>query len=343
MLFRSREFCEKWGADLLRLWVAAQDYHADVRMSDRVINQLAEAYRKIRNTFRFALGNLADFDPARDALPDAQLDEMDRWMLSRTAILIRQCLGWYEEFEFHRVFHAVHDFAVVDLSAFYFDILKDRLYTSAARSPARRSAQTAIYRIASALGCLVAPIMVFTAEEVWKYLPRRAGEPESVHMALFPTAEELDTRLDATKIANWNQLLLVRGEVLKALEAGRNSKLISSSLEAKVVLTGNLRRPPWPLPEQITTDPVALLQGYAVWLPTLFIVSQVKITTGHAPEAFRSELLPGLEINVQRAEGRKCERCWNYSTRVGESADYPTVCERCLAALEEIERSAAAS
>jgi isoleucyl-tRNA synthetase len=325
-----REVCEKWGADLLRLWVAAQDYTADVRMSDRVMTQLSEAYRKIRNTFRFALGNLADFDPARDAVPDEQLDELDRWMLERTAALVRQCRGWYETFEFHRVFHAVHDFAVVDLSAFYFDVLKDRLYTFAARSAARRSAQTAIHRIASALARLVAPILVFTAEEVWKHLPQRGGASESVHMALFPAAEELETGLDAGKAANWDQLLQVRDEVLKALEAARNAKLISSGLEAKVELSsgGDLSR---------------LLARYQKWLPALFIVSQVELRDRREPQAHRSKALQGLEVAVRRADGRKCERCWNYSTHVGESADYPTVCERCLAALEEIERSAAAS
>ncbi len=325
-----RELCEKWGADLLRLWVAAQDYTADVRMSERVMTQLAEAYRKIRNTFRFALGNLADFDPARDVLPDEQLEEMDRWMLERTAGLVRQCRGWYDAFEFHRVFHAMHDFAVVDLSAFYFDILKDRLYTFAARSAARRSAQTAIYRITSALVRLVAPILVFTAEEVWKHLPHASGETGSVHMALFPQTQELETRLGPAKAANWNQLLLVRGEVLKALEAARNSKLISSALEAKVELSSD-------------GDLGGLLAGYRRWLPALFIVSQVALARDPAAQTYRSDALPGLEVSVRRADGSKCERCWNYSTRVGESADYPTVCERCLAALEEIERSATAS
>jgi len=325
-----REFCERWGADLLRLWVAAQDYTADVRMSERIMTHLSEAYRKIRNTFRFALGNLSDFDPARDALPDEELDELDRWMLERTAELVRQCRGWYERFEFHRVFHAAHDFAVVDLSAFYFDILKDRLYTFAARSPGRRSAQTAIYRITNALVRLVAPILVFTAEESWKHLPRRSGDPESVHMALFPAAKELTTGLDAAKSANWNQLLVVREEVLKALEAARSARTISSSLEARVVIH--------------TSGALAeLLENYGPWLPALLIVSQVQLGGGGPPPLLRSNSLPGFEVAVLRANGRKCERCWNYSTHVGESAEYPTVCERCLAALEEIERSATAS
>ena len=327
--FPPREVCETWGADLLRLWVASQDFTADVRMSERVMTQLAEAYRKIRNTFRFALGNLADFDPGRDALPGEQMDEMDRWMLARTAELVRQCRGWYDAFEFHRVFHALHDFCVVDLSAFYFDILKDRLYTFAARSQSRRSAQTAIHRIASALIRLVAPILAFTAEEVWKHLPRQAGEPESVHMAVFPAAEELGTAMEGGKAKAWHWLLGVRGEVLQALEEARTAKLISSALEAKVVLSAE-------------GDAYELLRRHAVVLPALFIVSQVDVTNA-APKGAGISSGDRIGARVLRAEGRKCERCWNYSTRVGESKDYPTVCERCLAALEEIERSAAAS
>jgi isoleucyl-tRNA synthetase len=160
------EICDKWGADLLRLWVASQEYQADVKMSDRVMTQLSEAYKKIRNTFRFALGNLNEFDPARDALPNDQLDEMDQWMLERTADLVRRCREWYAAYEFHRIYHAVHDFCVVDLSAFYYDVLKDRLYTKAPRNKSRRSAQTAVLKITSALLRLVVPILVFTAEEI---------------------------------------------------------------------------------------------------------------------------------------------------------------------------------
>jgi isoleucyl-tRNA synthetase len=324
------EICEKWGADLLRLWVASQDYTADVRMSDNVMTQLSEAYRKLRNTFRFALGNLADFDPARDSVPDAEMEELDRWMLSRTAELVKQCRGWYEAFEFHRVFHALHDFAVVDLSAFYFDVLKDRLYTFAPRNRARRSAQTAVYRIASALLRLATPIIAFTAEEIWRYFPRAAGDQKSAHLALFPSAEESGASLDARSAGNWEKLLLVRTEVLRALEAARNAKTISGALEAKVLLSAGSNLAP-------------LLEQYKSWLPALFIVSQVELVNSAPTEAQKSELLPGLSVAVQRADGTKCERCWNYSTHVGENADYPTVCERCVKALDEIERERAAS
>ncbi len=323
-----RDICDKWGADLLRIWVASSDYHADMRMSERGMTQLAEAYRKLRNTFRFALSNLADFEPARDAFAAGNLWELDRWMLERTAELVAQCRTWYDEFEFQRVFHAVHDFCVVDLSAFYFDILKDRLYTFAPRSAGRRSAQTAVYRIADALVRLLAPVLVFTAEEIWKHMPRRPGEPESVHMALFPKAEELHAGLSEGRGADWNTLLSVRAEVLKALEQARNSKLIGGSLEARVVLGAD-------------GELAALLSRYTAWLPALFIVSQVALSrdglAGAAPTA-----LHGLSVKVERADGTKCERCWNYSVRVGESSTHPTVCERCVAALEEIAKGMAA-
>jgi len=317
------EIVDKWGADLLRVWVVSQDYTADMRNSPAMMTQLAEAYRKIRNTFRFALSNLYDFDPARDAVPDADLWEMDAWMVRRTGELIRRCRQWYDDFEFHRVYHALHDFCVVELSAFYFDILKDRLYTFAPRNPGRRSAQTAVYRIAHALVRLMAPLPVFTAEEVWKYLPRAAADRESVHMALFPVAEEFERACDDARANDWDRLLEVREDVLKALEAARNAKTIASALEARVTLSAQGER-------------LALLKKYASWLPALFIASQVEtVVTSEAAAAPDGE---ARRVEIKRAEGAKCERCWNYSTHVGESADYPTVCERCVSALSEIER-----
>jgi isoleucyl-tRNA synthetase len=318
------EICDKWGADLLRLWVGSQEYQADVKMSDRVMTQLSEAYRKIRNTFRFALGNLNDFDPSRNALPNDQMDEMDQWMLERTADLVRRCRDWYASYEFHRIYHAIHDFCVVDLSAFYYDILKDRLYTKAPNNKSRRSGQTAVWKITGALVRLAVPILVFTSEEIWKYFPKTSGEPESVHMALFPQEAELRTGIAAGKIDTWELLGRVRGEVLKALEVARNEKkLINSGLEAKVLLNADL-------------ELKAKLKNCLTQLPGLFIVSQVELINAGAGE-FKSESVPSLEVTVQRAEGKKCERCWNYSTRVGENARYPTICERCSEAIAEIE------
>jgi len=317
------EICEKWGADLLRLWVASVEYQADVKMSERVMTQLSEAYRKIRNTFRFALGNLTDFDPSRDALPNDQLDEMERWMLERTADLVKKSRDWYAAYEFHRVYHAVHDFCVVDLSAFYYDVLKDRLYTKAPRNKSRRSAQTAIWKITSALVRLITPILVFTSEEIWRHLPKEQGDPESVHISEFPAEQSLRTGISGDKIAIWELLSRVRGEVLKALEAARNEKKINSGLEAKVLLNAK-------------PDLKGVLKRHLSVLPALFIVSQVDFLSAGSGD-FHSELIPNFEVTIQKAAGTKCERCWNYSTHVGENTRYPTICERCTEALAEIE------
>jgi isoleucyl-tRNA synthetase len=317
------EICARWGADLLRLWVASVEYQADVKMSERVMTQLSDAYRKIRNTFRYGLSNLVDFDPARDALPNDQLEEMDRWMLERTADLVKKCREWYAGYEFHRVYHAIHDFCVVDLSSFYYDVLKDRLYTKAAKSKSRRSAQTAVWKITGALVRFIAPILVFTAEEIWKYMPKTPGEHESVHMALFSEEQELRADIASKQVALWELLSKVRGEVLKALETARNEKKINSGLEAKVLLDAEL-------------ELKAKLKQYLPLLPGLFIVSQVDFLTAGTGD-YRSDAIPGLEVTIQKAEGAKCERCWNYSTHVGENRRYPTVCERCTEALAEIE------
>jgi isoleucyl-tRNA synthetase len=323
---------------MVRLWVASQDYFGDVRYSEAAMTQLSETYRKLRNTFRFALSNLVDFDPSRDALPDSELWEMDAWMLRRTGDLVRRSLEWYESFDFHRVFHAAHDFAVVDLSSFYFDVLKDRLYTFAPRSVGRRSAQTAVYRIASALLRLIAPILVYTSEEIWKHLPHEPGAPESIHMTHFPKAEELESAATAKIAENWAQLIVVRYSVLRALEEARVAKRISGSLEAKVILRAHP-----PLYE--------LLEKYSRSLPSLFIVSQVEVARvgdasaeSGAQTSVEEDLINAIkrslvEVTVERADGQKCERCWNYSKHVGENAEYPTICERCTAALEEIART----
>jgi isoleucyl-tRNA synthetase len=332
------EICEKWGADLLRLWVASQEYQADVKMSERVMTQLSEAYRKIRNTFRFALGNLFDFEPGRDALASEELEEIDRWMLERTADLVKKCREWYAAYDFHRVYHAVHEYCVVDLSAFYFDVLKDRLYTKAARNRSRRSAQTAVWKITSALVRLAAPILVFTAEEIWKHLPESSGAVESVHTTFFPHAQDFQTSLDAQAAADWEVLAKIRSETLKALEGARIAKKINSSLEAKVIFelfTSDAR-----------TNLGALLGKYEKRLPELLIVSQVGVPAASPGDirtrllhgdSFRSEAFPGLAMRVIAAAGAKCERCWNYSTHVGENTRYPGICERCSEALAEIE------
>jgi isoleucyl-tRNA synthetase len=325
------EICDKWGADLLRLWVASVEYQADVKMSERVMTQLSEAYRKIRNTFRFGLSNLFDFDPASDAMGNSQLEEMDAWMVERTGELVKKCRDWYAAYEFHRVYHAIHDFCVVDLSAFYYDVLKDRLYTKAPRNLSRRSAQTAIWKITHALVRLLAPILAFTAEEIWRHLPKAKGDPESVHMTEFPEAKDLAGNIDAQKKESWEELAKVRASVLLKLEEARNAKEIGGSLEAKVTLASSAHK--------LQTT----LKAYEKQLPALFIVSQVQVLNSASPNATAGQEAQGVSVKIEKAKGAKCERCWNYSTHVGENQRYPTICERCTEALAEIEGAASLS
>jgi isoleucyl-tRNA synthetase len=307
------EIINRHGAEILRLWTASVEFNEDVRLSETILTRLVDAYRKLRNTFRYLLGNLSDFDPARDTVPASDLREIDQWILLRAEDLVARCRAWYDDFAFHKVYHSVYAFATVDLSAVYFDILKDRLYTSAAKSEARRSAQTALYRVLDALVRLVAPLMSFTAEEVWSHM----GRPESVHVACFPEPAELAAGIgDAARkrAGSWARLMEVRDEVLKSLEAARNAKLIGAPLEACVRLSAG-------------GDLYALLEQYARELPALFIVSQVELDRAAAE---------GLDVKVERAAGRKCERCWKYSTDVGSGAKFPTICGPCAEAVEEM-------
>lgn len=310
------EIVNRFGAEVLRLWAASVEFTGDVRISDTILARQAEAYRKLRNTFRWALGNLADFDPARDAVPAAQMLELDQWILFRAEQLVRDCRAWYEEFAFHRVYHAAYQFATTVLSALYFDVLKDRLYTAAPRSHARRSGQTAIWRLSYALVRLLAPILTFTSEEVWDHLVKPEGAPESVHLALFPEPEELTAGLDDShrqRASNWDRLLEVRDAVLKRLEEARQEKAIGAPLEARVHLRAD-------------GDLYPLLADYLPELPALFIVSQVTV----------EQKAGELEIQVDRALGRKCERCWKYSPEVGSDPDWPTICPACVEAVAEI-------
>jgi isoleucyl-tRNA synthetase len=310
-----QEIIKKYGADVLRLWCAAVDYSEDVRISDTILERLSEAYRKIRNTvFRYALGNLYDFDPARDAVPADQLPEIDQWILLRAEELVRKCRDWYGEFAFHKVYRAIYDFAATDLSAVYFDVLKDRLYTAAATSHARRSGQTAVYRLTWALVRLLAPMLAFTMEEVWSYLPKPAGSPESVHLALLPQPEELTEGISGerrARLANWDRLMEVREMVLKNIATARDEKLIGTSLEARVRL-------------RVDGDLYPLLHEYARDLSSLFIVSQVALENGNTS---------GIGVDIERAEGEKCARCWKYRHEVGASAVYPTLCADCQEAI----------
>jgi len=313
------------GAEILRLWVASSKYQEDVRCSDEILQSASDAYRKMRNTARFALGNLDGFNVARDSVPESEMLEVDRWALSELDTVIEKAREGYETYEFHTVYHALYNFSTVTLSARYFDIIKDRLYTAALRSQARRSAQTALYRIADALARILAPILVFTADEIWENLPQASDESRlaSVHLAELPSVAG---ERDAEMAARWEQIFEVRDAVLRALEEARIAKVIGSSLEARVNISaeGETHR---------------LLESYLDNLRYIFIVSQVNLVsaqTGGVSETNR------VAVTVERAAGEKCERCWNYSTRLGESARYPTACERCIEALAEIEREEAA-
>ncbi len=309
-----KEIIDRSGAEIIRLWAAAVDYTEDVRCSDEILSRVVDAYRKLRNTLRYALGNLNEFVPSRDAVAENDLLEIDRWALASLDQATEKILRGYENFDFQAAFHALYHLCTVTLSARYFDIIKDRLYISAPRSHERRSAQTALYRIADHLCRLMAPVLVFTADEAWENIPLQ--EVGSVHLAEFPAIlEQPDSKL----LDRWERLFAIRDDVMRALENARNEKRIGSSLEAKVVLTVN-------------GETAAFLLPYKDDLRYIFIVSQVSIIEGDA-----------FGVAIEPADGKKCERCWNYSVRVGESAKYPTVCERCIEALKEVEKTAAMS
>ncbi|HEX8887840.1 MAG TPA: isoleucine--tRNA ligase [Pyrinomonadaceae bacterium] len=312
------------GAEILRLWCASSDYHEDMRCSSEILQRVSDGYRKLRNTARFALGNLDGFDPARDSVSEEEMLEIDRWALSELDAVIEKVRAGYEAYEFHTVYHALYNFSTVTLSARYFDITKDRLYTAAPKNHARRSAQTALYRIADALARLLAPLMVFTADEIWENLPQASGDERlaSVHLAELPQARG---ERDMEMASRWEKIFAVRDMVLRVLEEARIAKVIGSSLEARVNLSAS-------------GQTYNLLENYLNDLRYIFIVSQVNLSRAEEGGATENS---GVEIKVERAAGEKCERCWNYSERVGESSRYPTVCERCVQALDEIERGEA--
>ncbi|HUD66503.1 MAG TPA: isoleucine--tRNA ligase [Candidatus Sulfotelmatobacter sp.] len=312
------------GGEVVRLWVASVDFREDVVGSETLMQRVAENYREIRNKlFKNALGNLYDFDPQAHALPYEKLEALDQYMLRQTWSLTGDVRKWYEEFAFHKIYHRVNHFCVVDLSAFYFDIIKDRLYTYAPNSPGRRSAQTAVWRISEAMTRLLAPILTFTCEEVWGHLPRTSGRPDSVHLAQFPDGREVLGRAsvpedDQLQARDWSTLLAVRELVMKAVEEERTTKRIGKSLEAQLIITA--------------AEPAyTVLKRYADQLRYLFIVSAVTLAEGSGNGT------GGVHVEVKKADGAKCDRCWNYSTHVGEDKAYPTVCERCSAVLEELE------
>ncbi len=306
------DIANRMGGEIVRLWVASVDFREDMAASENLMQRCADIYRKLRNTFKILLGNLHGFEPARDAVAEAELLPLDRYMLARTRELTEKILGWYEAFEFHRVYHAVNEFAIVDLSAFYIDVLKDRMYTFAPTSLARRSAQTTLWRITEALVRLVAPILSFTADEVWEHLPVVEGREESVHLALFPKPQEIFSNDPAPVLEEWRQMFAVRDEALRVLEEERQAKRIGKGLEADLEITAS-------------GDVLTLLKHNAEGLKEFLNVSAVRVAPGEE-----------LKIAALPAGGKKCARCWNFMPEVSNYGIWENVCPRCQSALHEM-------
>ena len=278
----------------------------DIRISNDILKQLSESYRKIRNTARFILGNISDFDPKKDSVPYSEMEELDQWALMKLNQLVARIESSYAEYEFHTMIHSIHNFCVVDMSNFYLDVTKDRMYASKPEDKARRAGQTAMYIILDTLTRLLAPVLVFTADEIWKYLPH--GENDNAESVMLNDWPAVKPEYDNEELERkWDRLLEVRDSVLKALEEARNKKLIGQSLQAKVILktSGDLQK---------------FLESNKDILPTIFIASQVEVKAGSNQ---------GIEVEIAEAEGVKCERCWIYSDTVGRDHEHPTLCERC--------------
>jgi isoleucyl-tRNA synthetase len=349
------DIANRMGGEIVRLWVASVDFREDMAASENLMQRCAELYKKLRNTFRFLLGNLHGFVPARDRVPEAELLPLDRCMLARTRDLAEKILAWYEAFEFHRVYQAVNEFAIVDLSAFYLDVLKDRMYTFAPTSQARRSAQTVLWQITEALVRLVAPILTFTADEIWEHLPEIESRPISVHLALFPKPEEIYSKDPTEELLKWQQLLLpVRNRVLQKIEALRKEKRVGKSLEC------NLK---WLIPDHrkgvYETYLAALAEAAIVSKAEIVYVPQKDIEdrllaaqtidtekgatqtslAGVIEQQFVSQTaapLDILDVEVSVATGTKCNRCWRYTDDTANYGIWQNVCERCRSALTEM-------
>ncbi len=311
------EIISEYGAEILRLWVAAEDYTDDIRISKEILTRLVEAYRRIRNTSRYILGNLSDFDPDQDRLAYEDMEEMDRWVLNRLQEIIRRVREAYDKYQFHMVYYTLYNFCTVDLSALYLDVLKDRLYTSKAAARQRRSAQTAMEIILETMMRLLAPILTFTAEEVWSAMPAYAGKPASIHLTQFP--EVNPAYQDEALGEKWRSLIDVKGEISRAIETARKNKVIGHSLDAAVAIA---------LPEKLKE----LVAGHREDLRTLQIVSQLDVVEKGALTAdpYESKEIEGLYVSVTKARGQKCDRCWIYSEDMGKDPEHPTICGRCL-------------
>jgi isoleucyl-tRNA synthetase len=311
----TKKLIDTYGAEIVRLWVSMVDYRDDMPFSDEMIKRVAEAYRKVRNTCRYLLSNLFDFDPAKDAVPEDRLEEIDQYALARHRQVLARVLEAYGEFEFHVVYHQLVQYCAADLSSFYLDVLKDRLYCDAPGGARRRSSQTVLHRMARDLARLMAPILPMTADEVWQSIPGQEGQP--VHLALFP---DVDGSIEDRKL--WSALREARAVVTKALEEARAAKKIASSLEARVEVAA----------PSAVLEPLREYQAQGRVFPgnlaNLFIVSEVTLTDAEG----------AMAVRVERARGAKCERCWTYSENVGKLPAHPAVCERCSAVLQGLGR-----
>ncbi len=304
-----------YGADILRLWASSADYRGDIRVSDEILAQIAEVYRRIRNTCRFLLGNLHDFDVTRDQVAWDEMREIDRWAVLNVRRLASRAIKGYQEYAFHTVHHLVHNFCAVEMGGFYLDVIKDRLYCDGAASHSRRSAQTAMAEVLTHLVKLIAPILVFTSEEVWEHMPDALKEAKSVHFTMWQQSDAL-TAEDEALLGTWERLLTARRSVAQALEGARREKVIGGSTEASVTLHA---------------DPVwhALLKEYETGLPDVFIVSEVHIEASTGANDAGEEVATGLRVSVGRAQGDRCDRCWRHAPGVGDHTDHPALCTRC--------------
>ncbi|MFW6381648.1 MAG: class I tRNA ligase family protein, partial [Bacillota bacterium] len=314
------EVIDEYGADILRLWVASSNFKDDVRVSREILKQNAEVYRRVRNTFRFILGNIGDFDPEGDYIDFAERQEIDRWIIIRLQELNKKATMAYNEYEYHRFYHDLHNLCTNEMSSLYADIVKDRLYTEGTDSASRRSVQSSLYDILLDLLRMVAPILVHTAEEVWHYLPETIDRPESVFLTDWP--EVVPEYYDQDLMEKWDRLLTVRKDVAKALELARENKIVGNSLDARVVL--------YPDSEKQQS----FLQENRDQLADLFIVSQVEFADKAGEDFHRGEHT-GLLVRVTAAAGDKCARCWKYSPTVGQDEEYEDICERCASVVHQ--------
>jgi len=313
---------KQYGADVLRLWAASADYRGDVSISDNIIKQLSDAYRRIRNTCRFMLGNFSDFDITRDARPIGTMSELDRFILHRLHSVVEKSLAAYENYEFHTIYHTLHNFCVKDLSSFYLDIIKDRLYTSPGTDPVRRDAQTVMAIILEAIVKLMAPILPFTADEIYKHMPLGDEKKESIHLEDMVILN--NEWKDEALAVRWENIRSLRAEVTKALEEARKAKLIGHPLDAAIEIL---------LPDTELRD---IVENIGENLNDIFIVSSAILVDAVEEGAYQGQEIDGLSITVKKAVGEKCERCWRFDTSIGEDSEHPTACGRCASALKKI-------